>query len=284
MPTRMRRSSSDDGKTTQRVVLRFHPKIAPVQVGVFPLARNKTDLVDHAQSLEKRAAPEVPHPIRRRQCRPALSPPRRNRHPVLHHGRLPSARRPRGHGPQPRLDEARPRLRRPARSLPQRTSQQHITARTKLAEARTNKPRRAGGAAKRQANVLLLFVAASLSGEPTLVVRGRKQFRGARMARAKFLAVGISHDVKSRTSPHHQRRLPAPQLASQFTVGLIAQIRRDEVDNIAGTANEAAFSGRDLVHGFAPLRIGSSPFALEAGAADKPRAEWLLPFGQRSNA
>jgi glycyl-tRNA synthetase len=45
--------ASDDGKTSQRVVLRFHPKIAPVQVAVFPLARNKTDLVERAQSVEK---------------------------------------------------------------------------------------------------------------------------------------------------------------------------------------------------------------------------------------
>jgi glycyl-tRNA synthetase len=45
--------TGDDGKTSQRVVLRFHPKIAPVQVAVFPLARNKPDLVERAQSIEK---------------------------------------------------------------------------------------------------------------------------------------------------------------------------------------------------------------------------------------
>ena len=40
---------SESGKETKRVVLRFHPKIAPVQVGVFPLARNKPELVERAQ-------------------------------------------------------------------------------------------------------------------------------------------------------------------------------------------------------------------------------------------
>jgi glycyl-tRNA synthetase len=40
-------------KETKRVVLRFHPKIAPVQVGVFPLARNKPELVERARAVEK---------------------------------------------------------------------------------------------------------------------------------------------------------------------------------------------------------------------------------------
>ncbi len=48
---------AEDGKTTQRVVLRFHPKIAPVQVAVFPLARNKPELIGRAQSIEKALRP-----------------------------------------------------------------------------------------------------------------------------------------------------------------------------------------------------------------------------------
>jgi glycyl-tRNA synthetase len=44
--------ASDDGKTSERVVLHFHPKIAPVQIGVFPLARNKPELVARAKSIE----------------------------------------------------------------------------------------------------------------------------------------------------------------------------------------------------------------------------------------
>jgi glycyl-tRNA synthetase len=43
---------TDGDKTSERVVLRFHPKIAPVQIGVFPLARNKPDLVEKARAIE----------------------------------------------------------------------------------------------------------------------------------------------------------------------------------------------------------------------------------------
>jgi len=42
----------DAGKETRRVVLRFHPQIAPIQVGVFPLARNKPELVERARTIE----------------------------------------------------------------------------------------------------------------------------------------------------------------------------------------------------------------------------------------
>jgi len=45
------------GKESKRVVLRFHPKIAPVQVGVFPLARNKPELVERARSIEAALRP-----------------------------------------------------------------------------------------------------------------------------------------------------------------------------------------------------------------------------------
>ena len=49
--------TDDAGKETTRVVLRFHPKIAPVQVGVFPLARNKPELVERARSIERGLRP-----------------------------------------------------------------------------------------------------------------------------------------------------------------------------------------------------------------------------------
>ncbi len=45
-------------KETKRVVLRFHPKIAPMQVGVFPLARNKPELVERARAVEKALRPQ----------------------------------------------------------------------------------------------------------------------------------------------------------------------------------------------------------------------------------
>ncbi len=47
----------ESGKESSRVVLRFHPKIAPVQVGVFPLARNKPDLVERARHIERALRP-----------------------------------------------------------------------------------------------------------------------------------------------------------------------------------------------------------------------------------
>jgi glycyl-tRNA synthetase len=47
----------DAGKESKRTVLRFHPKIAPVQVGIFPLARNKAELVERARALEVELRP-----------------------------------------------------------------------------------------------------------------------------------------------------------------------------------------------------------------------------------
>jgi glycyl-tRNA synthetase len=49
----------ETGKESTRVVLRFHPKIAPVQIGVFPLARNKADLVERARGIERDLRPHA---------------------------------------------------------------------------------------------------------------------------------------------------------------------------------------------------------------------------------
>jgi glycyl-tRNA synthetase len=46
------RSVDPNGKETERTVLHFHPQIAPVQVAVFSLARNKPELVNRATSIE----------------------------------------------------------------------------------------------------------------------------------------------------------------------------------------------------------------------------------------
>ncbi|HET6895434.1 MAG TPA: glycine--tRNA ligase [Candidatus Baltobacteraceae bacterium] len=48
------RSTDPNGKETERVVLHFHPMIAPIQVAVFSLARNKPELVDQARGIEER--------------------------------------------------------------------------------------------------------------------------------------------------------------------------------------------------------------------------------------
>ncbi|MDP9111002.1 MAG: glycine--tRNA ligase [Candidatus Eremiobacteraeota bacterium] len=45
-------SVDPNGKETERVVLRFHPRIAPVQAAVFALARNKPELVARARGIE----------------------------------------------------------------------------------------------------------------------------------------------------------------------------------------------------------------------------------------
>ena len=41
--------TDEKGKTESRVVMRFHPRIAPVKVGVFPLLKNKPELVEKAR-------------------------------------------------------------------------------------------------------------------------------------------------------------------------------------------------------------------------------------------
>ncbi len=50
-------SVDPNGKETERTVLRFHPRIAPVQVAVFSLARNKPELVERARAVEARLRP-----------------------------------------------------------------------------------------------------------------------------------------------------------------------------------------------------------------------------------
>ncbi|MBC5816550.1 MAG: glycine--tRNA ligase [Candidatus Eremiobacteraeota bacterium] len=46
------KSVDPNGKEMERVVLRFHPKIAPQQIAVFSLARNKPELVERARAIE----------------------------------------------------------------------------------------------------------------------------------------------------------------------------------------------------------------------------------------
>jgi len=46
-----------NGKETERVVLRFHPRIAPIKVAIFSLARNKPELVERAHIIEHALRP-----------------------------------------------------------------------------------------------------------------------------------------------------------------------------------------------------------------------------------
>jgi glycyl-tRNA synthetase len=50
-------SVDPNGKKIERVVLRFHPQIAPVQAAVFSLARNRDDLVERARNIESGLRP-----------------------------------------------------------------------------------------------------------------------------------------------------------------------------------------------------------------------------------
>ncbi len=45
--------TDEKGNKETRVVMRFHPKVAPIQVGIFPLLRNKPELVQKAQEVQK---------------------------------------------------------------------------------------------------------------------------------------------------------------------------------------------------------------------------------------
>ena len=78
------------GGTDTRTLLALDPRLAPVKAAVLPLSRNAA-LSPLARELERR--------LRRFRChRPPLPSPRRDRHPVLHHGRLRLARRQRRDG------------------------------------------------------------------------------------------------------------------------------------------------------------------------------------------
>jgi glycyl-tRNA synthetase len=45
--------SVDEIEGEKRTVLRFHPRVAPIKVGIFPLVKNKPVLVERAQEIYK---------------------------------------------------------------------------------------------------------------------------------------------------------------------------------------------------------------------------------------
>src|ERR1700722_20606375 len=49
----------EKGKMESRVVLRLHPRIAPIKVGVFPLLKNKPELVKKAQEVRDMLRPHM---------------------------------------------------------------------------------------------------------------------------------------------------------------------------------------------------------------------------------
>ena len=50
-------STDDKGKTETRTVMRFHPRVAPIKAGVFPLLKNKPELVKKALEVRDRLRP-----------------------------------------------------------------------------------------------------------------------------------------------------------------------------------------------------------------------------------
>jgi glycyl-tRNA synthetase len=49
----------EKGKMETRVVMKFHPRIAPIKVGVFPLLKNKPELVKKAQEVRDLLRPHM---------------------------------------------------------------------------------------------------------------------------------------------------------------------------------------------------------------------------------
>ena len=51
--------TDEKGKSETRIVMRFHPRIAPVKVGVFPLLKNNEQLVNKARELQAALRPHM---------------------------------------------------------------------------------------------------------------------------------------------------------------------------------------------------------------------------------
>ncbi|HTI70534.1 MAG TPA: glycine--tRNA ligase [Candidatus Limnocylindria bacterium] len=52
--------TDEKGKTETRVVMRFHPKVAPIKVGIFPLLKNRPELVKKAKEVRDLLRPHLP--------------------------------------------------------------------------------------------------------------------------------------------------------------------------------------------------------------------------------
>ena len=96
----------------KRVVLRFHPELAPVKIAVLPLLKKRAEIVATGHELRARLARRwVTHLRRHRGHRPALPAPGRGGHAVLRDRRREDGRRRRqGRGGRPAGDDPRARL------------------------------------------------------------------------------------------------------------------------------------------------------------------------------
>ena len=51
--------TDEKGKSETRTVMRFHPRMAPIKVGVFPLLKNKPELVAKAREVHALLKPHM---------------------------------------------------------------------------------------------------------------------------------------------------------------------------------------------------------------------------------
>ncbi len=83
----------ENGKMQTRIVMKLHPRVAPIKAAVFPLVK-KDGMPEVAQQIYRDLKPHFECVLRRKGSgRTSLSPPRRSRHTLLYHRRRPDARR-----------------------------------------------------------------------------------------------------------------------------------------------------------------------------------------------
>ena len=51
--------TDEKGKSETRIVMRFHPRIAPIKAGVFPLLKNNVQLVAKARQIQALLRPQM---------------------------------------------------------------------------------------------------------------------------------------------------------------------------------------------------------------------------------
>ena len=51
--------TDEKGKSETRIVMRFHPRVAPIKVGVFPLLKNNEQLVVKAREIQAALRPHM---------------------------------------------------------------------------------------------------------------------------------------------------------------------------------------------------------------------------------
>ena len=100
------KAPDENGKPTERVVMKFHPAAGADQGGRVSAGEEGRHARGGRADLSRAEAPIQRVLRRKRGGRPPLSPPGRGRHAVLHHRRRPNAAGPDRDDPRPRQLEA----------------------------------------------------------------------------------------------------------------------------------------------------------------------------------